>query len=134
MGGPGQHPGSDRDRQQGLRPVDRLVVQLTTDDPEKVAAALTVCLTAGVSGATVHLWLSGPASMFAVPGREPAFHLAHAPDLEAALESVDSLAVCSQCAARRGLNGDDLRAGASIAGATTLVEALLTDGTQALTY
>jgi predicted peroxiredoxin len=114
--------------------LDRLVVQLTTDDPEKVAAALTVCLTAVASGARVHLWLSGPGSMFAVPGREPAFDLDHAPGLHAALDSVDFLAVCSQCAARRGLTADDLRPGAVIAGATTLVEALLTDGTQALTY
>lgn len=114
--------------------MDRLVVQLTTDDPEKVAAALTVCLTAVATGANVRLWLSGPASMFAVPGREPAFDLTHAPELHAALDSVHTLAVCSQCAARRGLTSADLRPNAVIAGATTLVEALLTDGTQALTY
>lgn len=114
--------------------MDRLVVQLTTDEPEKVAAALTVCMTAAASGANVRLWLSGPASMFAVPGREPAFELAHAPQVHAALDSVHTLSVCSQCAARRGLSPADLREGAVIAGATTLVEALLTDGTQALTY
>lgn len=114
--------------------MDRLVVQLTTDDPEKVAAALTVSLTAAASGASVHLWLSGPASMFAVLGREPAFDLSHAPDITMAMDTVDFLAVCSQCAARRGLTPADLRPGAVIAGATTLVEALLTDGTQALTY
>lgn len=112
----------------------RLVVQLTTDDPEKVAAALTVSLTAAASGAQVHLWLSGPASLFAVPGREPAYDLPHAPALESALNSVDSVAVCSQCAARRGLTPADLRPGAVIAGATSLVESLLTDGTQAVTY
>lgn len=112
----------------------RLVVQLTTVDPEKVAAALTVSLTASASGASVHLWLSGPASMFAVPGREPAFDLPYAPALDDALDGVDSVAVCSQCAARRGLTDADLRPGAAIAGATSLVESLLTDGTQALTY
>lgn len=114
--------------------MDRLVVQLTTDDPEKVAAALTVSLTAAAVGARVDLWLSGPASWFAVPGREPAFDLAHAPDLVTALTTVDTVSVCSQCAVRRGLTNHDLRPGARIAGATTLVEALLTDGTQAITY
>lgn len=114
--------------------MDRLVVQLTTDDPERVAAALTVAMTAAASGAAVHLWLSGPASLFAVPGREPAYSLAHAPGLQQALDSVDSVAVCAQCAARRELRAEDLRVGAVIAGATTLVEMLLADGTQALTY
>jgi predicted peroxiredoxin len=114
--------------------MNRLVVQLTTDDPETVAAALTVSMTASASGAVVHLWLSGPASMFAVPGREPAFDLAHAPALDAALDGLDWVAVCSQCAARRGLTSSDLRPGVVVAGATSLVESLLTDGTQALTY
>ena len=114
--------------------MDRLVIQLTTDDPERVAAALTVGMTAVASGAVVNLWLSGPASLFAVPGREPSYDLAHAPALGPALASMDSVTVCSQCAARRGLRSEDLRPGAVIAGATTLVEALLTDGTQALTY
>lgn len=114
--------------------MDRLVIQLTSDDPERVAAALTVGMTAAATGAVVHLWLSGPASLFAVPGQEPVYELAHAPTLAQALDSMDSVAVCSQCAARRGLGPADLRPGAVIAGATTLVEALLTDGTQALTY
>jgi len=114
--------------------VRSLVVQLTTDDPEKVAAALTVGMTAAASGADVALWLSGPASWFAVPGREPAYDLPHAPDLTEALDVIGSVRVCSQCAARRGLQDADLRPGTAIAGATTLVEALLADGAQALTY
>ncbi len=114
--------------------MDRLVIQLGSDEPERVAAALTVGMTAVAAGAVVHLWLSGPASLLAVPGREPAYDLAHAPALASALDSMDSVTVCSQCAARRGLDLADLRPGAVIAGATTLVEALLTDGTQALTY
>jgi predicted peroxiredoxin len=114
--------------------VRRLVVQLTTDDPEQVAAALTVGMTAAAAGADVALWLSGPASMFAVAGREPAYDLPHAPALEEALETIGTVSVCSQCAARRGLTDDDLRPGAAIAGATTLVEALLADGAQAVTY
>lgn len=112
----------------------RLVVQLTTDEPETMAAALTVAVTAVASGATVDLWLSGPASMLAVPGQEPVLDLEFAPDPDEVLAAVASVAVCSQCAARRGLGPGDLRPGATIAGAATLVEALLADGTQALTY
>ncbi len=112
----------------------RLVVQLTTDDPEKVATAMTVSLTAAAAGAHVALWLSGPATLLAVPGREPDVSLPHAPDPQQALDSVAEVVVCSQCAARRELQPADVRHGAMIAGAATLVEALLTDGTQALTY
>ncbi len=111
-----------------------LVVQLTTDDQEKVAAALTVAMTAAASGATVTLWLSGPATMFAVPGKQPAYDLDYAPDLETALSSVSQIHVCSQCAARRGLTAGHLRPGADIAGAASLVEALLGDDTQGLIY
>jgi predicted peroxiredoxin len=114
--------------------VRRLVIQLTTDAPEQVAAALTVGMTAAAAGAEVAMWLSGPASLFAVPGREPAYDLPHAPALDAALDAMGSLSVCSQCAARRGLTDADLRPGAAIAGAATLVEALLADGAQAVTY
>lgn len=112
----------------------RLVLQLTTDDAEKVAAGLTIAMTTAAAGYPVHLWLSGPASLLAVPGREPAYALEYAPDRDEALEAVMSISVCSQCAQRRGLTPDDLRDGASIAGATTLVEMLMADGTQALTY
>lgn len=115
-------------------PVRPLVVQLTTDDPEKVAAALTVAMTAAAAGAQVSLWLSGPATSFAVPGSEPPYDLAFAPDLEEALTTVGAVLVCSQCAARRGLTPQDLRPGAAIAGATTLVESLLAEDVQAVTY
>ncbi len=112
----------------------RLIVQLTTDDPETVATALTVAVTARASGAQVDLWLSGPATMFAVVGRDPGIALEYAPDVEQSLETIGSVTVCSQCAARRGLTEGDLRPGVRIAGAATLVEQLLAEGTQALTY
>ncbi len=111
-----------------------LVVQLTTDDQEKVALALTVAMTAAASGAHVALWLSGPATMFAVPGQEPEYDLEFAPDLDTALKSVAEIHVCSQCAARRGLTAGHLRPSADIAGAATLVESLLATGTQAVVY
>jgi predicted peroxiredoxin len=114
--------------------VRNLVVQLTSDDPERVAAALTVGMTAAAAGASVALWLSGPATLLAVPGREPDVALPHAPDLTEALDTIDAVHVCSQCAARRGLTDADLRPGARIAGAGTLVESLLAPGAQAVTY
>jgi predicted peroxiredoxin len=112
----------------------RLIVQLTTDDPETVATALTVGMTAAAAGAEVGVWLSGPATAFALVDGSPGTTLEYAPDPEQALAAVTSVSVCSQCAARRGLTEADLRPGARIAGATTLVEQLLAEGTQALTY
>lgn len=112
----------------------RLVIQLSSDDPETIAAALTVGSTAAASGGRVDLWLSGPATMLAVPGRQPEYDLEHAPDVDAALDMMSSVTVCSQCAARRNLTDADLRSGARIAGAATLVEALTSADTVALTY
>lgn len=112
----------------------RLVVHLTTDEPEKAATALTVAMTAAAGGATVDLWLSGPATMFAVADRAPQLDLELAPDPQQALALVSSVSVCSQCAARRGLRDADLQPGARIAGAASLVELLLKDGTQVVTY
>lgn len=114
--------------------MNRLVVQLTTDEPEKVAAALTVSIAAAASGAEVSLWLSGPASLLAVPSQAPDVALDHAPALEEGLAAAATVRVCSQCAARRGLHDTDLRDGVRIGGAMELVEALLTDGTAAVTY
>ena len=112
----------------------RLVTQLTGDDPETVATALTVAMTAAATGFPVHLWLSGPAVLIAVPGQEPAYDLQNAPDRDEALDAMMSVSVCSPCAERRGLSQDDLREGVKIAGAASLVEMLMADGTQSLTY
>lgn len=109
-------------------------MQLTTDEPEKAAAAFTVTLTAASVGGHVDLWLSGPGTLFAVPAQSPGLQLAHAPDPDQALDAAAAVHVCSQCAARRGLADSDLRAGAAISGATVLVEQLLSDGAQAVTY
>lgn len=112
----------------------RLVIQLGSAEPERIAAALTIGLAAVASGGVADLWLSGPATTLAVPGREPAYELEHAPDLTTALDMLTSVVVCSQCAARRGLTEVDLRDGARIGGATELVEALTSDDAVALTY
>jgi predicted peroxiredoxin len=42
--------------------------------------------------------------------------------------------LCSQCAARRDIGADDVVSGVRIAGATTFVAEILTDGAQALVY
>lgn len=112
----------------------RLVVQITDDDPERVATALTIAMSAAASGFPVHLWLSGPASLIASRDRRPEYDVDLAPDRDEVLDAVMTVSVCSQCAQRRGLSDDDLRDGAKIAGAASLVEMLMADGTQALTY
>ena len=44
------------------------------------------------------------------------------------------MTVCSQCAARRGMEEGDLREGVRIAGAAVFAEQVLGDGVQALVY
>lgn len=119
--------------------MQRLVVKLTAgaDDPEKCAQAFTVAVTALASGAEVSMWLTGEAAWFAVPGRAEAFELPHSVPLEDLRDTLlDSqvLVVCSQCAARRGLEQKDLLPGVAISGAAAFVEQALSDNTQALVY
>ena len=45
-----------------------------------------------------------------------------------------SVTVCTQCAARRNIEADDLIAGIRIAGAATFVAEIMTEGAQALVY
>lgn len=111
-----------------------LVVKLTTDQPEKVAAALTSAVTAVSLGAPVHFWLAGEAVWLAVAGRAPNVTLPFAPDCDESLAMLPDVIVCSQCAARRHLTDEDLRTGARIGGAAEFVALILSDGAQALVY
>jgi predicted peroxiredoxin len=89
------------------------------------------------SGADVSVWLTGEATWLAVPGTAEAFTLPHAAplaDLRDALLAGGRVTVCTQCAARRDLADDDLLPGATIAGAASFVEEILTPGAQALVY
>jgi len=118
------------------------VVKVTcgADEPERSTQGLTVAATALASGAEVSLWLTGEAVALAVRGGK-GFVLAHAADpselLGAVLEAGPGegvVTVCTQCAARRGLEQDDLLAGVRIAGAAVFVAEALRPGSTALVY
>ena|SRR5690606_11470089 len=116
-----------------------LVIKVTAgeDAPERCNQGFTVAAAAVASGVPVSLWLTGEASWFAVPGRAEKFSLPHAAPLADLLESVllaGRVTVCTQCAARRGLERSDLIEGVRIAGAPTFVEEAVADGAQALVY
>lgn len=115
----------------------RLVVKLTAgvEEPERASQALTVAATALAAGVGVSLWLTGEASRLAVVGAE-GFVLAHAADplelLGAVLEQ-GTVTVCTQCAARRGLEQGHLLPGVRIAGSATFVAEAM-DADTALVY
>ncbi|GAA4360847.1 DsrE family protein [Angustibacter luteus] len=116
-----------------------LVVKVTAgaDAPERCAQAFTVAATAVAAGAEVSLWLTGEASWFALPGRAEQFELPHAAPLDGLLAAVlaeGRVTLCTQCAARREITGDDVLPGVRIAGAAAFVEESLMDGAQALVY
>jgi predicted peroxiredoxin len=117
----------------------RLVVKATagSDAPERCAQAFTVAAVAVASGSAVSLWLTGEASVYALPGRAEEFELPHsAPlaELRDAVLGAGAITLCTQCAARRGITADDVLPGIRIAGAQTFVEEVLGDDVQALVY
>jgi predicted peroxiredoxin len=116
-----------------------LIVKCTAgaDDPERCAQAFNVAATAAASGVQVSLWLTGEAAWFGVPGKAEEFELPHsAPlaELRDAVLELGRLTVCTQCAARRGIEPGHLIPGAQISGATSFVAEVLADGVQALVY
>jgi predicted peroxiredoxin len=116
-----------------------LVVKVTcgAEDPERCNQGFTVAVTALAAGAEVSLWLTGEAAWFGVPDRAEEFSLPLATPLAELLEAVlagGRVTVCSQCAARRGIGQDDVRAGVRIAGAAGFVEEALGADVQALVY
>lgn len=126
----------------GTSPRPRLVVKVTcgAEAPERCTQGLTVAATALASGAEVSLWLTGEAVALAVRGAT-GFELAHASDplelLRAVLEAGPGegrVTVCTQCAARRGLEQADLLDGVRIAGAAVFVSEALDPASTALVY
>ena len=116
-----------------------LVVKTTAgaDDPERCSQAFTVAATAVASGVPVSLWLTGEAAWLAVPGRAEAFELAGAApltDLLATVLAEGAVTVCTQCAARRGIEQDQLLPSVRIAGAATFVAEVTAQTAQALVY
>jgi predicted peroxiredoxin len=131
------------DRDAGLRvwcmASGSLVVKATAgkNDPERCNQAFTVAATAAASGIPVSLWLTGEATLLALPGQADDFRLPYASPLTDLLEAVlksGSVTVCTQCAARREITQDDLIEGVRIAGAPTFVAEVLADGARALVY
>src|SRR6266581_1061745 len=114
-----------------------LVVKVTAgkDDPERCNQAFTVAATAVASGVPVSLWLTGDATLLALPGQADDFRLAYATPLAELLATIlkgGSVTVCTQCAARREIVEDDLVEGIRIAGAPTFLAEVLADGARAL--
>jgi len=120
-------------------PARSLVVKVTAgaDAPERCSQAFTVAATAVAAGVPVSLWLTGESAWYALPGRAAEFTLPHAaplPDLLDAVLAGGSVTLCTQCAARRGITGDDVLAGVRVAGSAAFVEEALAPGAQALIY
>ena len=116
-----------------------LVVKVTcgTEDSERCNQAFTVASTALAAGADVSLWMTGEAAWFALPGRAEEFWLPKAAplaELLSALVEGGQVTVCSQCAARREIDEDDVVDGIRIAGAAVFAEEMLRDDVQALVY
>ena len=116
-----------------------LVVKTTAgkNDPERCNQAFTVAATAVASGVAVSLWLTGEATLLALPGQADDFRLAYASPLADLLKSIlkgGSVTVCTQCAARREITEDDLIEGIKIAGAPTFIAEVMADGAKALVY
>ena len=116
-----------------------LVVKATAGDdaPERCSQAFTVAATAAASGVPVSLWLTGESTWLALPGRAKLFELPHAAPLDDLLDAVlesGTVTVCSQCAARRSITGEDVLPGVRIAGAPVFVQESMAEGAQALVY
>jgi predicted peroxiredoxin len=116
-----------------------LVVKATAgaDAPERCSQAFTVAGTAAASGVDVSFWLTGESAWFALPGRAAEFELPHAaplPDLLDILIENGRVTLCTQCAARRGIDPDEVVSGIRIAGAAVFVEEIMGDGAQAIVY
>jgi predicted peroxiredoxin len=85
----------------------------------------------------VSLWLTGEASWFALPGRAEEFDLPEAAPLANLLAGVlatGMVTLCTQCAARRNITGEQVIKGVRISGATTFVAEITAEGAQAIVY
>ncbi|MGP3977472.1 DsrE family protein [Streptomyces sp. 8N114] len=122
-----------------MAPRSKLVIKVTAgaDAPERCSQAFTVASVAAASGTEVSLWLTGESAWFALPGRAAEFELPHAaplPDLMAAVQATGRITLCTQCAARRGIEEKDVIEGVRIAGAQLFVSEIMPEGVQALVY
>ncbi len=116
-----------------------LIIKITcgAEAAERANQAWTVAAMGVAAGADVTVWLTGEAVWFGVRHRQPDLALPQATPVAELVETVREggrIVVCTQCAARRDLVAEDLVDHAAIAGAASFVEAVLTDGVQALVY
>jgi predicted peroxiredoxin len=116
-----------------------LVIKLTfgLESPERVSQAFSVASAALASGINVSFWLTGDAAYFALPGKAAEFELPHAAPLADQLNALIAgarVVLCSQCAVRRNINDGDQIKGIVIEGATSFVEEITRESTQALVY
>lgn len=116
-----------------------LVVKITcgAEAAERANQGWTVASMGLAAGVDVAVWLTGEAVWFAAVGRQPDLALPFATPVSELIDVVQaggSIVVCSQCAARRELTETDLLPGTQVRGAAQFVEAVLTDGVQALIY
>ena len=116
-----------------------LVVKATAglDAPERCSQAFTVAAVGAASGVPVSLWLTGESAWFALPGRAAEFALPEAaplPDLLVTVLETGTVTLCSQCAARRDITGDQVIEGVRIAGAQVFVQEVMAPGARSLVY
>ena len=115
-----------------------LVIKCTwgTERPETLLQAFTVAATAAASGVSVSMWLTGDATLHALPGTDDVV-LPHGAPLSALRDVIletGTLTVCTQCVQRRDIGSHDLIDGVRIAGAAAFVAEALEPNTTALVY
>lgn len=117
--------------------MERLVIKITVsiDDPERAHVACNVASVALAAGTIVELFLSREGVRLALP--DLPLEVPDAPpigDLLKAIYALGKVTVCAPCAARRGLVAEQFMDGTVMAGSAAFVEAIMTQGTQALVY
>ncbi|NTV39008.1 MAG: sulfur reduction protein DsrE [Demequinaceae bacterium] len=116
----------------------RLVIKCTwgVEREETLVQAFTVAATAAASGVDVSMWLTGEASLFALPGTEDVLlpHAAPLSTLRETLMAGGTLTLCTQCAQRRDIAPSDVIDGVRIAGAAAFLEESLAPDATVLVY
>jgi uncharacterized protein len=99
------------------------------DDPERATVPFIAAATAAVSGQRAVVICTVEAAWLGVPGT---LERIEAPGMPALVDLARQLVasggeiwLCSACAVKRGITGDDLVDGATIVGAARIVEAML---------
>ena len=116
----------------------RLVIKCTwgVERAETLLQAFTVAATAAASGVEVSMWLTGDATLHALPGTADVIlpHSAPLSQLRDVIMETGTLTVCTQCVQRRDIGPDDVIPGVRIAGSAAFVAESLEVGTTALVY